>query len=394
MRASPALLRYLLGASAARVATEGVAVALVLVTRASGASSAIEGLFVAAWSAPSLMSGVVVGHGLDRSQHPRRFLCTAGLLGGVTLGLDATLVGHAPTALLIGVTAVGGVTVPLFTGGVSSLLPDLTSADSLHSAQALDSATYSASGIAGPALVALLAAVWSPRAALLLPAVAVAAGAVILPVATRADPTTREAPRPSVRATLAALGNTPQLLAATIASTIAAFGWGGLEIGAVAIAALNSSPHLAGIFLATLAATALLAALALARYPLRRPDLAIPVALLAMTAGGLVIALGRSSLLVALGFALFGLGDGVLLPAVLAIRSRDAPAGMTAAVFTTAASVKTAASAGGAAVAGLALATLGARGLFVALAATQLLAAATASRTRTTVADQHAQPPA
>jgi hypothetical protein len=48
MRASPALLRYLLGASAARVATEGVAVALVLVTRASGASSAIEGLFVAA----------------------------------------------------------------------------------------------------------------------------------------------------------------------------------------------------------------------------------------------------------------------------------------------------------------------------------------------------------
>jgi hypothetical protein len=77
----------------------------------------------------------------------------------VTLGLDATLVGHAPTALLIGVTAGGGATVPLFTGGVSSLLPHLTSADSLNSAQALDSATYSASGIAGPALVALLAAV-------------------------------------------------------------------------------------------------------------------------------------------------------------------------------------------------------------------------------------------
>jgi hypothetical protein len=65
---------------------------------------------------------------------------------------------------------------------------------------------------------------------------------------------------------------------------------------------------------------------------------------------------------------------------VLAVRSRDAPPAMTAAVFTTAASLKTAAGAVGAAVAGVALAFLGARGLFFALGATQLLGAAIAVR--------------
>jgi MFS family permease len=377
------LIRYLVGACAVRIASEGVAIALVLVTRASGAGSAIEGLFLAAWSGPSLLSGVVVGQWLDRADRPGLFLASSGLLAAAALGLDAALLGHAPTGVLIAGTAIGGATVPLFTGGLSSLLPALVETDALGSAQALDSATYSVAGIAGPALVALLAAVWSPRAALAVPALAVASGSAVLPLNGRRARPDHAARRSSLTATVAALGSTRQLMAATTASTLAAFGWGGLEIGAVAIAALVSSPHLAGVYLATLAATALLAALYLARRPLRHPDRAIPLSLLTMTGGGLLIALPRSSLLAASGFALFGIGDGVLLPAVLSVRSRDAPPRMTAAVFTTAASLKTAASAIGAAIAGLALTLLGSRGLFAALAATQLLAASTTIRALT-----------
>jgi MFS family permease len=371
------------GACAVRIASEGVAIALVLVTRASGAGSAIEGLFLAAWSGPSLLSGVVVGQWLDRADRPGLFLASSGLLAAAALGLDAALLGHAPTGVLIAGTAIGGATVPLFTGGLSSLLPALVETDALGSAQALDSATYSVAGIAGPALVALLAAVWSPRAALAVPALAVASGSAVLPLNGRRARPDHAARRSSLTATVAALGSTRQLMAATTASTLAAFGWGGLEIGAVAIAALVSSPHLAGVYLATLAATALLAALYLARRPLRHPDRAIPLSLLTMTGGGLLIALPRSSLLAASGFALFGIGDGVLLPAVLSVRSRDAPPRMTAAVFTTAASLKTAASAIGAAIAGLALTLFGSRGLFAALAATQLLAASTTIRALT-----------
>ncbi len=360
-----------------RVASEGVAIALVLAVRATGAGSTREGLFVAAWSGPSLLSGVLVGHGLDRTPHPRRFLGIAGLVAAAALGLDATLVGHLPTVVLIAATTLGGAAVPLFTGGISSMLPGLVKPPALGAAQALDSATYSVSGIAGPALVALLAAAFSPRIALAVPALAVVSGALLLPLERQPERTRSRIPHVSLTATLAALGHTRQLLAATVASTLAAFGWGGLEIGAVAIAALTGSAHLAGLYLAVLAAAALVAALTLARYPLRHPDRAIPLSLLVMTGGGLVIAGAAAPMLCMAGFALFGVGDGVLLPAVLAVRSRDAPPTMTAAVFTTAASLKTAASAVGAPVAGLALALLGSRGLFYALAATQLLAAAT-----------------
>jgi hypothetical protein len=54
----------------------------------------------------------------------------------------------------------------------------------------------------------------------------------------------------------------------------------------------------------------LLAALFLSRRPLRHPDLAIPLSLLTMTGAGLLIAVSRTSLLTAAGFALFGTGAG------------------------------------------------------------------------------------
>jgi hypothetical protein len=369
------LTRYLIGASASRVASEGVAIALVLAVHAVGAGAAHEGLFVAAWSGPSLLSGVLAGHGLDRSADPRRFLATAGLTVAAALALDAVALGHLPSGLLLLTTAIGGAMVPLFTGGISSLLPALVDRASLARAQALDSATYSVSGIAGPALVALLAAAFSPRIALAVPAVAVVFGACVIPVAGPVGDGEQRLQRLSLRRTIAALGHTRELLSATLSSTVAAFGWGGLEIGAAAVAVLDSTPHLAGVYLAAVAAAALLSALALTRFPLRKPDLAIPISLVAMSAGGVVVAIGSSALLSVLGFLLFGLGDGVLLPAVLAVRSRDAPPALTASVFTTAASLKTAAGAFGAAIAGLALTVLGGHGLFYALAATQLLAA-------------------
>ncbi len=369
------LVRYLVGAAAARVATEGVAIALVLAVHASGAGPATEGLFVAAWAGPSLFSGVLAGHGLDRAPSSRTFLGVAGVVVAAALALDAGLLGHTPTVLLIVTTAIGGAMVPLFTGGISSLLPALVDAPALPRAQALDSATYSVAGIAGPALVALLAAVFDARVALFVPAAAVVAGAWLIPDVKRSSDTVPATARISLRRTLVALAHTRLLLSATISSTIAAFGWGGLEIGAAAIAILDGTPHLAGVYLAVIAAGALLSALLLTQRPLGHPDRAIPLSLALMTVGAAVTAVSSNAVLSAAGFALFGLGDGVLLPAVLAVRARDAPIGMTAAVFTTAASLKTAAGALGAAIAGVALESFGAQGLFVALAATQLLAA-------------------
>jgi MFS family permease len=386
------LTRYLVGASAARVASEGVAIALVLAVHAVGAGAAHEGLFVAAWSGPSLLSGVLAGHGLDRASDPRRFLALAGLVVAAALALDAVALGRLSSGLLLLTTAIGGAMVPLFTGGISSVLPGLVDRAGLARAQALDSATYSVSGIAGPALVALLAAAFSPRVALAVPAVAVVFGACVIPVSTHLHDPERPPRRISLRTTLAALGHTRELLSATVSSTVAAFGWGGLEIGAAAVAVLDSTPHLAGVYLATVAAAALVSALALTRFPLRSADRAIPISLVAMTAGAVIVAISSSALPSVLGFVLFGIGDGVLLPAVLAVRSRDAPPALTASVFTTAASLKTAAGALGAAIAGLALTVLGAHWLFYALAATQLLAAAIAAAVLAVNRDHGRQP--
>ena len=73
----------------------------------------------------------------------------AGTLTGVVL-----LAGHAPGLVLIGLGLCAGLTAPVLTGGFSSLVPLVVPPASLPRANALDSASYSVAGLAGPAIVA------------------------------------------------------------------------------------------------------------------------------------------------------------------------------------------------------------------------------------------------
>jgi predicted MFS family arabinose efflux permease len=148
--------------------------------------------------------------------------------------------------------------------------------------------------------------------------------------------------------------------AARHAGTTLAFagaGAGALPLAVVARAAERGSPATGAALLGALAAGALVGSLLAARPgdPARR----VPVAL-AVVAIGFALATAAPTLgWTAAALAVAGVADGVLLPAVLAVRAAHTRPGEREAVFTTAASLKIAVGAAGAGLGGLLLAATG-----------------------------------
>ncbi len=372
MRPHTGLRPYLATAFLARLAEEGMAVAVVMLALHRTGSAAQGAFVLTAWMAPHVLAAPLTGALAERARDPRLFYLCA--LGGLAAGISALAVmtGRAPLPVVLAVAALGGGCGPVATGGLSALVARLVPEGAERDrAYALDAATYNAVSVAGPALVSTVAALVSPAPAVVLlaaSAAGAAATAATLPYrrtdegadgngngAAAPGPKSRTALRADLGAGLAAVWHVRELRAVTAATSLAFVGVGGLTTTAVLLAGDRGRPDAGGVLMTALALGALAGSLAVARwlrsFPARR---LVPFCL---TGAGLGLAAAAAAPSFAAQTALFavaGVFEGPLLSATLRIRADHSPPGVRAQVFTIGAGLKISAAACGSALAGAA----------------------------------------
>lgn len=404
------LARLLVAATLARTADAGATVVLLLASVRHTGDPAQGALILAALLVPHVLAGPFVGLVTDRARRPR--LVHAGFAGlfGVALGGVLLLTGVAPLPVVVALALVAGGCGPMIFGGLSSRLDDVVPPARRPQARGLDAATYNVAEIAGPAVGALLVAVFGvPAAAAVLAGACLLAAAALLTVADPADlpaaglgagadpravdgphtdrhpdkadrqaghvatrsgtsgggaapaaavATARDDPgaevRVGVRAGLAAIVRSRPLLAVTAATAVAAYGAGIVAPVAVVLGVAAGRPAGGGLLVTALGVGALCGSLLVARFPVRPAPHLVAVACLAGVgaafaglAGAVAGGVPWPVLVVVFGVA--GVLDGPLLSSVLQVRSREAPPGTRTQVFTLGAGIKLSAASVGAA---------------------------------------------
>ncbi len=343
---------YLLSAGLARLADEMVGLTLVLFVVARTDSRALAGAAVAAYTVPSILSGPLLGAWLDRT--PRPLVALVGnqfLLAAVAVGL-LVAADHAPALLTLAFLA--GITLPMTSGGFTSLLPRL--AADLPRATSADALLFNAAALGGPAVAGVLAAVFEVDSAVVAIGVLALAGGLctlglrVPPHGPAEHPSLRQAVRDGVRH----LVTTPPLRGATLATV--------LGHGSVGLLATALPPHVeglghpqghAGLVWAAMEVGCVVSLLSLRRHlPRWRPERAVFVSVAAF---GLALATWplapNFAVLLGLG-VLAGAAQGPTLTSIITARQRYTPPSLLGQVSTTGASLKIGAFAAGAAVGG------------------------------------------
>ncbi len=344
------LLRFVATASLARSLDEGLALAVVLLALDRTGSSAQAGAVVAASTLPQLATGPLVGPWLDGARRPWSLVRgAAALAGGAAVAIAAT-VGRTPAVVPIVAAVALALAAPLLTGGLSALAGRAAWSPRVF---AWDSLAYNVAGLAGPAIVTLLALVASPAWALVGIGAACAVAAVTS-LGLTAPATAGRAPplRRTLAAAVRVIGTDPALRAVTASTTIAFAALGGLSFALVAATtALGRPPGDAGIALTASAVGGLLGSLLMTRRGApRHPAATVLASLTALAAVLAAMAVGSWPILL-VGAVAMGVVDGPLLVGVFAARAAS-PARLRATVFTVGASAKLGAASIGALAAG------------------------------------------
>ncbi|MEU6881574.1 MFS transporter [Streptomyces sp. NPDC046712] len=386
-----AVRHYLGTAFFARLAEEGMPVAVVLLALSRTGDARLGALVLTAWMAPHIAAAPLAGALAERVRRPVLFHATA--LGGFALAvlILALLTGRAPVAVVLVVALLGGSCGPVVSGGLSSLVASFTRAGRERDrAYAHDATVYNAASVAGPALAASTAAVAGPGAAVAglgCSAAVAALLAAFLPVGHRTPTGAASGARvgrvvrerslgADLVAGLEAVWGVRELRAVTAATCVGFLGLGGLTTTAVLLSAERGRPGDGGLLMTAFAVGALVGSLAVDRLWPRLPAGQLVGATLLGT--GLALAAAAvvpSPLLCAALFGAAGLCDGPLLTATLRIRADHAPTGVRTQVFTLGAGLKISAAACGAALTGLA-AHAAPAALLLGAAALQIVAAA------------------
>jgi len=370
---------YYLAATLARLADEMVAFTLVLLVLERTDSPTLAGVTGAAYALPAVVTGPLLGTWLDRTPYRRAALAlNQAALAVVMLSLLA-VVGHSAHWITPALAAVAGATLPMVSGGFTSMLPSLVPAERLARANSLEAASFGAASITGPAAAATIAAVVSVEAAALVIVVAAALSIVaITRLPTLPAALTQHEPfMASVVGGLAHLARTPRLRASTVTTTLVMGAFGVLMIALpLHMTAVGMPRSAAGYLWTALEIGCIATALLLGRLQTRwRPEY---VVLVAAAASGLVMTswpLATSFVVLLLLAAATGLFEGPMLPAMFAARQQYSPESLQGRVSTTAASLRVGASALGQATAGLLVPTIGTHKALLAVALTVVAAA-------------------
>ncbi|WBQ07002.1 MFS transporter [Kribbella sp. CA-293567] len=351
------LLRYLTAATLARVGDEMVAFTLVLLVLQRTDSAVLAGVTGAAYAFPAIVTGPLLGAWLDRTQYRRTALAlNQAVLGAVMVAMLA-VVGHSAHWVTPMLAAVAGTTLPLVSGGFTSMLPSLAPREGLPRANSLEAASFGAATITGPAAAATITAVASVEAAAVV--IAVTAALSVLAIgrlpALPAGDGPREPFLSSVVAGLVHLARTPRLRASTVTTTLLMGVTGMLLITLpLHMESLGMPRSAAGYLWAALELGSVATALLLGRFQTRwRPE---QVVMLVVAAYGLAFTAwplaGSFAVLLVLAVAT-GLVEGPMLPAMFGARQVYSPVALQGRVSTTAASLRVGAAALGQATAGL-----------------------------------------
>ncbi|ARE77910.1 hypothetical protein B6R96_31460 [Streptomyces sp. Sge12] len=350
--------RYLAAALAARTASEGMGMAVVLLALERTGSAAHGAFVLTAWLAPHVLAAPLAGAAAARSRRPRLF--HVGALAGFAAAVAAltALLGRAPVPLALAVAVLGGSCGPMVTGGLSSLVTGLVAAGpGRDRAYGWDAATYNAAAVTAPAAVGLVTALGSAGPAMAVLAASGALAAVLaatLPYGDQGAGPAPDAPRAGLGAGLAALWRVRELRAVTSATTLAFVGIGSLTTVSVLLATELGSPGGGGVLMTAFAVGALGGSLTLGRITSVEPGRLVRWALAGTGAALAAAVLAPSLAVTAALFAVAGVCDGPLLTATLRIRSEYAPDGARTQVFTLGAGLKLTAASAGAALVGIA----------------------------------------
>lgn len=372
------LARYLVAATLARVGDEMVAFTLVLLVLERTDSPALAGLTGAAYALPAVVTGPLLGAWLDRTRFRRTALAVnQAVLGAVMLTM-LVVVGHTAAWITPALAAVAGTTLPLVSGGFTSMLPSLVPQAVLPRANSLEAASFGAAATTGPAAAATITAAVSVDAAVVV--IAVFACLSILAIGRLSALPAAGASEPflgSVVAGLRHLARTPRLRASTV-STTAVMGMGGVLLITLPLhmGSLGAPRSAAGYLWTAVEIGSVTTALLLGRLQTRwRPE---HVVLVAVAAYGLAISTwplaGSLAVLLVLAAAT-GLVEGPMLPAMFAARQQYSPVSLQGRVSTTAASLRVGAAALGQAAGGLLVPVVGTSTALLVVAAGLLVAA-------------------
>ncbi|MEU4604325.1 MFS transporter [Kribbella sp. NPDC023972] len=370
---------YYLAATLARLADEMVAFTLVLLVLERTDSPTLAGVTGAAYALPAVVTGPLLGTWLDRTPYRRTALAAnQAVLAVVMLSLLA-VVGHSAHWMTPALAAVAGATLPMVSGGFTSMLPSLVPQARLARANSLEAASFGAATITGPAAAATIAAVVSVEAATLVIVVAAALSIVAITRLPALPPalTQHEPFMASVVGGLTHLLRTPPLRASTVTTTLLMGASGVLLITLpLHMAAVGMPRSAAGYLWTALEIGSVATALLLGRLQTRwRPEY---VVIVTAAASGLAMTtwpLATSFVVLLLLAAATGLVEGPMLPAMFAARQQYSPESLQGRVSTTAASLRVGASALGQATAGLLVPALGTHNALLAVALTLIAAA-------------------
>jgi MFS family permease len=350
------LRRYLIAAVLIRLADEGARVALVLIALQRTNSAAVGGLLVAALLVPQVVAAPAVGLLTDRARQPR-WLLTASVVGfAASLAAVALLLGRVPLPVVVAVLLLGGCCGPSLTGGLTSQLSRLVPDASLPRAFGADSLTYNLSGIAGPAVAAIVSGAAGAATATLTLAGSAAAGALVLailplPVRDRRP----KAQHLSLTAGLRALLAGRVLGTVTVASSLCQIGLGALPVIAAVLTSRQHQPAATGWLMTAIAVGALIGSLLWTWRPVRpaRTPMTVMVALIGVGVPLAVAAATTSSLaLTAILFGISGVSLGPFAGALFTTRRYYAPEELQAQVFTISAGLRLTMAAAGATIGG------------------------------------------
>lgn len=354
-REAPAFSTYFMTAVLARMANEGLKLALILAAAQTEAGLKLGGLLVAAFLIPSIVSAPFVGRMADMSANPTKLFSLAFAFNGIMIAITGLTLDILPAWLILLLAAIGGSVGPLLTGGLSSLVGSIVPKPLMHQAYAMDVVTYNVSAILAPAVVAAVAGWISPLTSLMLLAGLMMVASLLvlrLPIKANEDRAKIIPPRPIDG--FKALALVTPLRTTVVATSLSSVMMGILPIAATLMADGTYSVN-SGVMLSTMAVGALFGSLMYAARPFgtERPHLMLPI-VTAATAVPLIILISVGSTpLALLMFALTGMLGGPQGTAQFSVRDRFSPPNVRTQVFTLSTSLKTTFSAIGAAVAGL-----------------------------------------
>ena len=327
----PSVSRLLGSAVVGRMPTAMAGLAIVLLVREAGASYAVAGLVAGAYSIALALTSPLLGRLVDRVGQTRVLVGSAAA-SALSFGALAAAGRSASPAVLAVLAALAGASIPPVAACMRALWSELLGhSGQLQAAFAVESTVQELIFVIGPPLVALLAAVFSPAAAVL------GTGALLLiGVGVFAATPASRAWRGQRRAADWAGPLRSRGIRAVLASIVLLAGaFGIVEVTVVADAEQLGSRTLAGPLLALWAAGSMIGGLAFgSRASDRGPEQRMIGLLFLVVAGIALLAVADGLVQLGAGMVLAGLGIAPAIACLYLLVDRLAPAGTVTEAFT------------------------------------------------------------